>query len=226
MAFFLLLVMLATCAAVPENLSDKMLTFPQKTKTANVRLTTLIKDFSAVTVCLRFITDLDRAHSLFSLSTRHHHNAFLIFWTASKDECAVYVGNTFATFGIKDYKPNEWHSICSTWDAASGLVQLWLDGKPSTRKYVGGPRITYPIVILGQEQDSYGGSFHIDQSFVGMLSDVHMWNHVLSPCEIQRYMDDLNFRPGNALNWGALECRVTGRVLNEDKQVPCFLSSH
>ena len=42
-----------------------------------------------------------------------------------------------------------------------------------------------------QEQDSHGGGFDINQSFVDMMSDVHMWDSTLSPCEIQSYLDDL-----------------------------------
>lgn len=72
-----------------------------------------------------------------------------------------------------------------------------------------------------QEQDSHGGGFDIKQSFVGMMSDVHMWDYILSPCEIHSYMDDLNFTPGNVLNWRALEFQISDRVLIEDKLMTC-----
>uniref|UniRef100_A0A3B4GN93 Pentraxin (PTX) domain-containing protein n=1 Tax=Pundamilia nyererei TaxID=303518 RepID=A0A3B4GN93_9CICH len=71
-------------------------------------------------------------------------------------------------------------SICTTWDSESELVQLWLNGKPSIKKFIGGLVITDPV-----EQDSHGGGFDINQCFVGMMSDVRMWNYDLSPCEIQ-----------------------------------------
>ena len=72
-----------------------------------------------------------------------------------------------------------------------------------------------------QEQDSHGGGFDLKQSFVGMMSDVHMWDYILSPCEIQKYVDELNFTPGNVLNWSAMELQITDRVLIEDKQHTC-----
>ncbi|XP_073341933.1 C-reactive protein-like [Pagrus major] len=222
MAFLLLLVMLTACAATPQDLSGKMFTFPEETQTANVRLTTSGQDFNAVTVCLRSITDLARSHALFSVSTPSRDNAFLIFKGTANDIISVDVVNNGARFGGQDYKPNTWHPICSTWDSESGLVQLWLDGKPSIRKFTGGSNITGPIVILGQEQDSYGGGFDRRQSFVGMITDVHMWDYALSSCEIQRYVDDRNFSPGNVLNWRALEFQTTGRVLIENKQLPCY----
>lgn len=56
-----------------------------------------------------------------------------------------------------------------------------------------------------------------------MMSDVHMWNYILSPCEIQKYVDEQNFTPGNVLNWGALEFEIVGidKVLIENKQMTC-----
>ena len=72
-----------------------------------------------------------------------------------------------------------------------------------------------------QEQDRMGGDFDADQSFVGMMSDVHMWNYVLSPCEIQRFMDDVNFSPGNVLNWRALDFETVGKVVLEGNQKGC-----
>ncbi len=54
-----------------------------------------------------------------------------------------------------------------------------------------------------------------------MMCDVHMWDYILSPCEIQHYVDDLNFTPGNVLNWRALEFQTSGRVLIENKQMTC-----
>ncbi|XP_033497521.1 mucosal pentraxin-like [Epinephelus lanceolatus] len=220
MKVLLLLMMLTACAASPQDLSGKMFTFPQQTNTACVQLMTTRQQFSAITVCLRFITDLSRDHILFSLATPSADNDFLIFRHAVEDAVNVFSRNKLAAFTAQDYKLNMWHSICSTWDSASGLVQLWLDGKPSMRKFVSsGTNIRgSTIIILGQEQDSHGGGFDLKQSFVGMISDVNMWDYVLSSCEIQKYVDELNFTPGNVLKWSALEYQITDRVLLEDKQ--------
>ncbi|XP_026227762.1 C-reactive protein-like [Anabas testudineus] len=222
MTLVLLLVMLTACAAVPQDLSGKMFTFPEATNTAHVRITTSRQEFSAVTVCLRFFTDLRRGCSIFSLATPSTDNDFLI----SKKEIgvtAIYTRNKLAEFVGQEYKLNVWHSICSTWDSASGLGQLWFDGNPSSRKFISSEsniRGTI-VIVLGQEQDSHGGAFDTNQCFVGMMSDVHMWDYTLSPCEIQRYMSDLTFTTGNVLNWEALDFQITGRVLTEDKQKTC-----
>ena len=72
-----------------------------------------------------------------------------------------------------------------------------------------------------QEQDSHGGRFDIEQSFVGMITDVHMWDYTLSACEIYNYMDYLKFTPGNVLNWSALEFQVFDRVVVEKNEMTC-----
>ncbi|XP_070822872.1 mucosal pentraxin-like [Chaetodon trifascialis] len=224
MLVLLLLAMLTACAAVPQDLSGKMFTFPQETNTAHVRLTTSRQEFRAVTACLRFFTDLSRNYGLFSLATPSLANDFLIFKEAGNNETDVHINNQKVDFRGQNYNLNTWHSICSTWDSVSGLAQLWVNGKPSSRKFVSsGSKINGPIIIvLGQEQDSHGGGFDINQSFVGMMSDVHMWDRALTPCEIQNYMEHLSFTSGNVLSWRALEFQTIGRVLTEDKQLICY----
>ncbi|KAM9723721.1 uncharacterized protein ACNS7B_019026 [Menidia menidia] len=215
----ILLAMLTLCAATPLDLSDKMFTFPQETSTANVRLITSRQNLNAVTVCFRSFTDLTRDHSLFSLATPSKDNEFLIFKKSGSEGFHLYARSVFAAVIGHEYKQNMWHSICATWDASSGLVQLWVDGIPSSRKFTRtGTMAEQMIIVLGQDQDSYGGSFDAKQSFVGMISDLHMWDNVLSPCEIQKYTGDSNFPDGNVLNWKAMEFKITGRVQIEEKQ--------
>ena len=36
------------------------------------------------------------------------------------------------------------------------------------------------MLILGQEQDSVGGSFQANQCFIGELTGVNIWNHVFN----------------------------------------------
>ncbi|XP_059195315.1 C-reactive protein-like [Centropristis striata] len=224
MEFFLLLVMLTSCAASPQDLSGKMFTFPEKNNTARVELMTPRDNFTAVTVCLRFFTDAKRDHALFSLATPSKANDFTIFRHAPKDAIDVFVGHSYVEYTEHEYKLNMWHSLCSTWDSESGMVQLWFDGQPSIRKFINaGSNIQgRTIIILGQEQDSHGGGFDLNQAFVGMLSDVHMWDFTLPSCEIQKYMEELNFRPGNVLNWSALEFQIESRVLLENKEMICY----
>ncbi|XP_047454887.1 C-reactive protein-like [Mugil cephalus] len=223
MKMWFVLVMLPAYAAGLQDLSGKMFTFPLQTNKAHVILNATKQDFSALTVCHRSFTDLPRDHSLFSLATPSTANDFLIFWDGTNREIEPHIRNSKVEFRGRDYKPDAWHSVCTTWDSVSGLVQLWFDGQPSVRKFISsGFNIQGPtIIILGQEQDSHGGGFDVKQSFVGMMSDVHMWDYVLSSCEIMNYMDEWNYTPGNVLNWKALDFQIVDKVLVENKMMSC-----
>ncbi|XP_029360743.1 mucosal pentraxin-like [Echeneis naucrates] len=223
MALLLLGLMLTACAAIPQDLSGKVFTFPEETDTAHVILLPSRQEFKAVTVCFRSFTDLHREHSLFSLSTASSFNEFLVFKSLN-EELNLHVKGNFKKFNVLDYKINMWHSICSTWNSTSGIGQLWLNGNPSNRKFISsGVDINGPVkIVLGQDQDAFGGGFDSEQSLVGMLTDVHMWDHVLSPCAIHRYTDELNYTPGNVLSWSALDFEIKGRVLIEERQRICY----
>lgn len=113
----------------------------------------------------RSITDLSRNHNLFSLSTPSFHNGFLVFKEAGNNVIDIYVRNNRVTFTDQDYMLNTWQSICTTWDSESELVQLWLNGKPSIKKFIGGSVITDPIVIVGQ----------VNLYFLGILENLFMY---------------------------------------------------
>ncbi|KAM4601501.1 C-reactive protein-like [Polymixia lowei] len=221
--FLLLMVTLAMCYGVPQDLTGKVFTFPKESNTARVKLLTSMNKFNSVTACLRFITDLTRNYGLFSLSTPAHSNDFVLFKINSASVIRMHARDGGTDFLGLSFPVNTWHSMCATWASDTGVAQLWVDGKPTIRRFIhsGQPITGAPITILGQEQDSYGGAFDAQQSFIGMISDVHMWDHVLSPCEIQRYVSDQNFTPGNVFNWRALEFEIIGQVLVENKQDSC-----
>ncbi|XP_030007252.1 C-reactive protein-like [Sphaeramia orbicularis] len=224
MVFFciLLFVMVTASAAAPldtpQDLSGKMLVFSQGTRLNHVKLFSDKEDLAAITVCLRFFTDLQRPYYLFNLASSSLFHNFRIFTNPETNEIMVGTKEMFTGFPGQDYKINTWHSLCATWDAASGLEQMWLNGKPSVRKYISNSNIAGSLRIsIGQEHD-FTLSPNPELSFVGMMSDIHMWDYVISPCEIQRYTEELRFTPGNALNWGSMPIFILGRVVVENKQ--------
>ncbi|CAL8352311.1 unnamed protein product [Boreogadus saida] len=222
MKTLLLVVVLTVCEAAPEDLTGKTFSFSKETKTDYVKLIPTNEMLTAITVCLRSFTDLKRGHGLFSMSTTSSSNAFLIFKEDTENRFQLIVKDSSASLFEQEYKLNTWHSVCATWDGKTGVVQLWLDGRPSARKYcTDGTQSSNSLIMIGQEQDSHGGRFDIKQSFVGMMTDVHMWNFVLSPCEIQRYVEDVNYSPGNVINWKALNYEIVGKILVTDKNGVC-----
>ncbi|XP_020565819.1 C-reactive protein isoform X1 [Oryzias latipes] len=220
MKLLLFLMVMGTVSAEIQDLSGKVFTFPRETDTAHVRLNPIKQDYNAVTVCHRSFTDLKRDHTFFSLATPFDTSAFLILW--QNQEIDPHVKSERVEYGGWDYKPNMWHSICTTWDSVTGLVQIWFDGLPSIRRFIISGSITGTVkAILGQDQDTHGGGFDIHQSFVGMLTDVHIWDYTLSPCEIRHYTEEMHFTTGNVLNWSALDFEIIDNVLIENRFQIC-----
>ena len=61
------------------------------------------------------------------------------------------------------------------------------------------------IVILGQDQDDYGDSFELDQSFFGEMYAVNLWSSVLSADEILSMSGSCFHEGGDYLKWSDFE---------------------
>nr|XP_046234058.1 C-reactive protein-like [Scatophagus argus] len=212
-----LMALLCTGHAIYQDLSERTFTFPLATGASHVKLITSAQQpITALTVCMRFYSSQTQAQTLFSLAVPSESNAFLLY----KPSVGVYrlhvQGTALDINGLPDDK-DEWNSVCWTWDSTSGLTVLWVNGKRSARKILEqkATLIGAPSIILGQDQDSYGGGFDQNQSFVGDISDVHLWDSVITPCEIRFYMEGNTFTPGNLLNWKNLQYSSTGSVYVE-----------
>lgn len=197
-----------------EDMSKRAFVFPKESDTSYVSLTAESKKpLNAFTVCLHIFTALStsRSFSIFSYATKKNSNDILIFW--SKDKGYIFgVGGPEVLFKVLEIPEAPTH-ICASWESATGIVEFWVDGKPKVRKslqkaYTVG---TDASIILGQDQDSYGGNFDAKQSFVGDIGDVNMWDFVLSPEQINTVYVGGTLSP-NVLNWQALRYKALGDV--------------
>ncbi|XP_063803420.1 C-reactive protein-like [Pseudophryne corroboree] len=218
MALYVMLLVFITGSVAQQDLGSKVFLFPKRTATAHVILKPEIeKPLQKVTVCLRSYTELTSDHSLFSLamSGSGKDNTFLIF-PNSPSYTAVYISQE--QIKIKtDPDVLDWKFTCVTWDSDTGVVQLWVNGKLYPRRFSSKGFTINPktSIILGQEQDSFAGGFDIKQSFSGEISDVNMWDYVLSPETMQKVSSgDHN---GNLINWRSLHFEILGEVLVQPK---------
>nr|XP_021537599.1 C-reactive protein [Neomonachus schauinslandi] len=190
----------------------KAFVFPRESDTSFVTLFAPVqKLLKAFTVCLRAYTALSRPYSLFSYATRAQHNEILLF----REKLGLYsvsVGGSDIYFRVPEtfYTPRH---FCVTWESSTGITELWVDGKPMVRMSL---KKGYSVgagasIILGQEQDSFGGGFDTNQSLVGDIGDVNMWDYVLSPHDISTVHVGGVFSP-NFLNWQNLKYSTQGEV--------------
>ncbi|XP_058392827.1 mucosal pentraxin-like [Diceros bicornis minor] len=208
----LLLIVLSE-GATQSDMRGNVFIFPEESATAYVSLIPRVKKpLRNFTLCLKAFTDLTRTYSLFSYSTKIKDNELLLF-VNKVGEYILYIGNTGVTFKAPPSSFAPIH-VCASWESDSGIAELWVDGKPVGRK---GVRKGYSVeaeakIILGQEQDSFGGRFDAKQSLVGEIWDVSLWDHVLSRKEMCA-----SCYSGNLLNWQSLTYESNGYVVTKPK---------
>ncbi|KAF3839684.1 hypothetical protein F7725_018401 [Dissostichus mawsoni] len=109
----------------------------------------------------------------------------------------------------------EWHHICVTWSTRDGQWEAYQDGEQrgsGTNLSPWHPIKAGGVFILGQEQDILGGRFDATQSFVGEMSDLHLWSHVLPASDIYSLASCGSDLKGDVIAWSETEVELHGGV--------------
>ena len=109
-----------------------------------------------------------------------------------------------------------WHAICFTWSNVDGNLTVYKDNVMTDQ--TSGVRTGQSITgggkwVLGQDQDTVGGGFEIEDSFHGELVEVNVWGRVLSRQEIARFSTDCQRRmDGDVKRWPEFRNGLRGSV--------------
>jgi len=71
---------------------------------------------------------------------------------------------------------------------------------------------TNGILVIGQDQDSFGGGFVASQSYIGELTDLNVWNRVLTANEILKLSRSCHGGRGNVKKWSDFKVGLRGDV--------------
>lgn len=116
-----------------------------------------------------------------------------------------------------------WQHICVSWSQRGGSWQAYQGGKlrgeghslaPGHHIRPGG------TLILGQEQDTVGGGFDSTQALVGELSQVGMWDRVLSANQVASLARCGRINPAGVAVWTESQIEVHGGA-TKDPGEPC-----
>ncbi|XP_064257825.1 mucosal pentraxin-like [Passer domesticus] len=195
-----------------QDLGGLVFVFPQESDRAHVqvtaRLETPLTDFA---LCLKSYTDLTRPYSLFSYATKTHSNEILLF-KPKPGQYDFNIGDQFLSFRVPEVLGGVEH-VCVSWESSTGIVSFWFNGKPWPRKGLQkGYTVGVPAsIVLGQDQDSFGGGFDAKQSFVGEISSVYMWDTGISTMEAVSAMYDTPERDP-IFGWKNFPYKIVGEV--------------
>ncbi|KAL9972303.1 hypothetical protein ACROYT_G018587 [Oculina patagonica] len=107
------------------------------------------------------------------------------------------------------------HHICFIWKNSGGEYQLFMDGKMVANGM--GLKAGYTIqqggsVVLGQDQIKLAGDFDPDEAFVGELTEVNVWDTVLSRGAVVAQHNSCRVRKGSVTRWSQFKTAVHGGV--------------
>uniref|UniRef100_A0A3Q3MMG5 Neuronal pentraxin-1-like n=1 Tax=Mastacembelus armatus TaxID=205130 RepID=A0A3Q3MMG5_9TELE len=191
------------------------ISFPMRTNYMYGRVKrTLLQEIFALTLCLWIKAGAGPSLGTpFSYSTPGQSNELvLIEWGNNPIELLVDDKAAMLPLSLGDGK---WHHVCVTWSTRDGQWEAYQDGvqKGSGRNLSPWHSIKPGgVFILGQEQDTLGGRFDATQSFVGEMSDLHMWSHVLSSSDIYGLASCSSHLTGDVIAWSDTEVELHGGV--------------
>ncbi|XP_069557521.1 neuronal pentraxin receptor a isoform X1 [Brachyistius frenatus] len=116
-----------------------------------------------------------------------------------------------------------WQHICVSWTQKGGAWQAYQGGKLRGEGHglAAGHHIRPGgMVVLGQEQDSLGGGFDSSQAFVGELSQVGLWDRVLSSSQVASLARCGKVNQGSVAPWTENGVEVYGGA-TKDPGEPC-----
>ena len=108
-----------------------------------------------------------------------------------------------------------WHHICAAWRNTDGSLKFYKDGVLSaseTNFKKGNVIRSGGSLMLGQEQDLFGGGLDSTQSFQGYLSNLNMWDYVVCQEIITRMSKACLSGQGNLYKWSHFKHSVEGET--------------
>lgn len=116
-----------------------------------------------------------------------------------------------------------WQHVCVSWSQKGGSWQAYQGGKlrGEGHSLAAGHHIRPGgVLILGQEQDSVGGGFDSTQALVGELSQVGVWDRVLSANQVSSLARCGRVTQGGVTLWTESKIEVHGGA-TKDPGEPC-----
>lgn len=120
---------------------------------------------------------------------------------------------------------DSWHSLCVTWSQNGGRWSLYSDGLGLLRgDGLNGSDSIGPdgLFIIGQEQDTFGGSFKKDESFSGSITELHIWDRVLNGSEILTMEKECSpISSGLVFKWSEADKKIESSLTMLKRDNPC-----
>ncbi|KAM9479478.1 adhesion G protein-coupled receptor D2 isoform 2-T2 [Salvelinus alpinus] len=211
-----------------------ILEFDGRSDVKNARLLHKFPAMCEVTVCtrVRFDPTCYGFSTVFSYSIQSFINEFQLrarLIQGQPIQLALLVHGMHGPYQEAFRHDGSWHSLCVSWSRHGGHWALFANGRPVNRGdslYSAGDVGPDGHFILGQEQDSFGGSFKSAESFSGSLTQLHIWERVLNDSEIHTMEKECSpASSGLVFKWSATVLEVESSLKRLWGDSPCQANS-
>uniref|UniRef100_A0A3B4A9Z3 Pentraxin family member n=1 Tax=Periophthalmus magnuspinnatus TaxID=409849 RepID=A0A3B4A9Z3_9GOBI len=168
------------------------ISFAGRSDTKSARLKHKFTSMDSMTVCtrLRFDPNCFGISTVYSYSIPSCINEFQLranLIKAKPVQLALMVHGIHGPYHEAFEHDSSWHSVCVSWSQNGGHWAIFANGT-SVSKGDGlhSSNRTGPdgLFVIGQEQDTFGGSFKKHESFSGSITELHVWDRELTRDEI------------------------------------------
>ncbi|MEM7206812.1 MAG: DUF6701 domain-containing protein [Pseudomonadota bacterium] len=147
---------------------------------------------------------------IISGSSGSQHNE-LLMWFPNDSTFRPFINGSSTSIGISSFDDDTWHHL--VWTRSGTSHCLYIDGALDQCRS-GGSSSSISIasggLIVGQEQDSYGGGFSSSQAWDGLLDELIIFDSALSSTQVSTIYT--NQDAGNNYDGSARSCGVPNPV--------------
>ncbi|NXP71099.1 AGRD2 protein, partial [Ramphastos sulfuratus] len=211
-----------------------VLVFGSKTDTKYAKVLSDFPALPAVTACahLQWDTSTQEIATIFSYAVPAFINEFQLRGFVDEEgfvRFALIVHEHHSPYLPMFRADGQWHHFCVTWQQENGTWAVYADGK--RRASASGlcavkssaPQAIYGqgTFIIGQDQDSLGGNFREKESFSGNITDLHIWQKVLSAEQIEKVRSCWVVEQDLVFEWSSNALEVESSVQEVTAQFLC-----
>lgn len=192
-----------------------LLVFPAPRSIENyaMKYPAIPSDLSQLSLCffVKVVADQE-LQSIFSYAKLDDND---IYAEGSPTETAFGINDEHGSFNALVYD-GAWHHLCFTWENTYGELKLYKNGKFEGQHR--GLEVGYTVrsgghLVLGQDQDTFGGGFQLENTLNAQLAEVNMWDRVLSESEIASQYTNCRIPSGPVVAWSELKTLTHGSVI-------------
>ncbi|NWW36512.1 AGRD2 protein, partial [Panurus biarmicus] len=211
-----------------------VLVFRDKTDTKYVKVLSDFPALPAVTACahLQWDTRTQEIATIFSYAVPAFMNEFQLRGFVDEEgfvRFALIVHGHHSPYLPVFRADGQWHHFCVTWQQENGSWAIYADGKrrasASGLCSVGtsAPQAIFGqgTFIIGQDQDSLGGTFRAKESFSGNITDLHIWQKVLSTEQIEKVRSCWVVEQDLVFGWSSNALEVESTIQAVTTQLLC-----